>query len=241
MSFDMNDAEPQGGGGLIPDGTFAKLTMTIRRGGADGDSEIDRGLLKASNSPGSDVKSLDAEFTVTEGPYARRKFWQMFTVSGGKVDDNGASIGWKISKSTFRAMIDSGLGLDPKDMSEATKVKRVLRGLADLSGVTFVGCISVEPSSNPRYGDSNKLGRVVVPTEPEWRRVLDGEAVPPAPATRSRPKAASPAAATPAWNQNATATGSAPVWNHPPATTAPKASEPAPAASPSGGPQWLNG
>ena len=187
MTFDMNDAEPQGTGELIPNGTFAKVTMTIRRGGSDGESEIDRGLLKESNSPGSDVKSLDTEFTVTEGPYARRKFWQLFTVSGGKVDDNGV------------------------------------------------------PSTNPRYGDSNKLGRVVVPTEPEWRRVLNGEVVPPAPGTRSRPKAASPAVATQSWNQSVSAPGPAPIWNHPPAATAAQAPEPAPAASPSGGPQWLNG
>ena len=95
-----------------------------------------------------------------EGPYARRKFWQMFTVSGGKVDDSGVSIGWKISKGSFRAMIDSALGLDPKDMSEAAKAKRVLRGLADLAGITFVAWITVEASSDARYGDSNKLGRV---------------------------------------------------------------------------------
>src|SRR5215831_6074495 len=201
MTFDMNDAEPQGGGDLIPNGSFAKLTMTIRPGGVDGDSEIDRGLLKASNQPGSDVKSLDCEFTVVEGAYARRKFWQQFTVQGGKVDDNGVSIGWKISKNTFRAMIDSALGVDPKDMSEATKAKRVLRGLADLGGITFVGCISVEPSTNPRYGDTNKLGRAVVPTEPEWRRVLNGEVVPAAPGSRSRSKAATAAAATPMWKE----------------------------------------
>lgn len=241
MTFDMNDAEPQGGGDLIPNGSYAKLSMTIRRGGVDGDSEIDRGLLKASNTPGSDVLMLDAEFTVTEGPYVRRKFWQMFTVSGGKVDDNGVSIGWKISKSTFRAMIDSALGLDPKDMSEATKAKRVLRGLTDLAGITFVGCISVEPSTNPRYGDSNKIGRVVLPTEPEWRRVLDGEVVPASPDIRSRPKTASPVAAAPAWNQDASAPGSAPAWNSSPAATAGKASETAPSASPSAGPQWING
>ena len=43
----MNDAEPQKTGELIPDGTFAKVTMIIRPGGIDGQSEIDRGLLKA--------------------------------------------------------------------------------------------------------------------------------------------------------------------------------------------------
>ena len=125
MSFDMNDAEPQKSGELIPDGTFAKVTMTIRPGGTDGQSEIDRGLLKASNAPGSDVLMVDAEFTVAEGPHVRRKFWQMFTVSGGKVDEQGVSIGWKISKASFRAMIDSALGLDPQDMSEAAKAVSV--------------------------------------------------------------------------------------------------------------------
>jgi hypothetical protein len=32
--FDMNDAEPQKTGELIPDGTFAKVTMLIRPGGS---------------------------------------------------------------------------------------------------------------------------------------------------------------------------------------------------------------
>src|SRR5574344_912917 len=79
MSFDMNDAEPQKSGEIIPDGTFAKVCLTIRKGTVDGESEIDKGLLKASNSPGSDVLMLDCEFTVAEGPHVRRKFWQMRT------------------------------------------------------------------------------------------------------------------------------------------------------------------
>ena len=242
MSFDMNDAEPQKSGELIPDGAFAKVTMTIRPGGTDGQSEIDRGLLKASNAPGSDVLMVDAEFTVAEGPHVRRKFWQMFTVSGGKVDEQGVSIGWKISKGSFRAMIDSALGLDPQDMSEAAKSKRILRGLADLSGITFVAKIKVEPSDDPRYGDSNKLDRVVLPSEPEWRKVMDGEVLAPSPSTRARPKAASPASpAAPAWGQPAASppASAAPAWSRPAQPgTAPAA---APAATPApSGPAWLN-
>ena len=85
MTFDMNDAEPQKTSDLIPDGTFAKVTMALRPGGIDGESEIDRGLLKRSGTDGSDVLMLDAEFTVAEGPHIRRKFWQTLTVSGGKL------------------------------------------------------------------------------------------------------------------------------------------------------------
>jgi len=66
MTFDMNDAEPQKTSETIPDGTFAKVTMSLRPGGIDGESEIDRGLLKRSGTEGSDVLMLDAEFTVAE-------------------------------------------------------------------------------------------------------------------------------------------------------------------------------
>ena len=237
MTFDMNDVEPQQSGDLIPDGTFAKLVMTLRKGGTDGMSDVDRGLLKASNQPGSDVLLLDAEFTVAEGPHARRKFWQNFTVSGGKVDEQGQSIGWKISKGSFRAMIDSALGLNPEDMSEAAKAKRVLRGLADLDGISFVAKIQIEPSRNPAYKDANKLDHVVLPTAPEWQKVMAGETVPAQPSNRPRP-AAAPVQA-PAWSQSQSPSApAAPAWS---ATSAqPASSEPASAPKAAGGPAWLN-
>ena len=193
MTYDMNDAEPQMSGEIIPDGTFAKVTMAIRPGGVDGQSELDQCLLKAPKDATSDVLMLDCEFTVVEGPHARRKFWQMFTVQGGKVDENGVSIGWKISKSTFRAMIDSAHGLAPDDMSDAAKAKRVLRGLADLNGITFVAKIAVE--QNPQYKDKNKLDRVVLPNEKEWQAIMRGEVIQPSPSHRTQ-KAAAPAQGT---------------------------------------------
>ncbi len=240
MTFDMNDAEPQKSGDLIPDGSFAKINMIIRPGNVDGQSEIDKGLLKASNTPGSDVLMLDAEFTVVEGPHAKRKFWQMFTVSGGKVDENGVSIGWKISKSTFRAMIDSALGLAPDDMSEDAKAKRVLRGLADLGGITCVAKIKVEPSSNPQYSDSNKIDKVVLPNEVEWRKVMDGETVPAAPSNRPRPAQKTQTLATaPAWGSSAAPAPSAAGPDQPQQTPAAQPQQ-TQAAQPALGPAWLN-
>jgi hypothetical protein len=132
------------------------IAQPVRWPRSSGSTEIDKGLLKASNSPGSDVLSLDCEFTVTEGPFAKRKFWQLFTVTGGKVDDKGASIGWN-SKRIFRAMVDSALGLDAEDLSEAAKAKRQLRGLADLNGISFIAKVGVEPNNDPRYPDHNRL------------------------------------------------------------------------------------
>jgi len=241
--FDMNDAEPQKTGELIPDGTFAKVTMSIRPGSIDGQSEIDQALLKAPKDPSSDVRMLDCEFTVAEGPHAKRKFWQMFTVQGGKVDENGVSIAWKISKSTFRAMIDSALGLDPQDMSEAAKQKRILRGLADLNGITFVAKIKVEASEDARYSDQNRLDRVVLPNEKEWKLVMDGKEVPASP-SRSRGAGSKAVAAQPAWTQGAAPGGQSPAAQRSPqAPSAPAWSQPsagAPAAK-QPGPAWLNG
>ena len=144
MSYDLNDAQPQMAppGDLIPDGAYARIRLAVRPGGVNGATPLDAGLLKGSQS--SDAKMLDCEFTVIDGPHARRKFWQAFTVAGGKLDEKGQSIGWKISKATFRAMVDSAFGLDPRDESPATKAKRVLPGLRHLDGIVFAGRIMVE-------------------------------------------------------------------------------------------------
>jgi hypothetical protein len=78
---------------------------------------------------------------------------------GGKIDEKGTSIGWNISKRTFRAMIDSALGLDPDDNSEEAKAKRRLRGRADFDGIAFVAKIAVEPNNDPRYPDPAMVRR----------------------------------------------------------------------------------
>jgi hypothetical protein len=244
--YDLNDAQPQMPpmGELIPDGSFARVAMTIRPGGLNGATPADAGVLKASNS--SDAKLLDCEFTVVEGPYARRKFWQNFTVAGGKVDEKGQSKGWNIAKSAFRAMIDSALGLNPKDESPAAKQKRVIQGLKQLDGIMFVARIMIEPASNPNYKDANKLANVVTPDEPQYAAVMRGEAVPPEP-VNATPRKAEAAVTAPAWATPATAapeTGKTP-WaaGAPPAGPAPAPAAPAPAAaaSPTGTPAWLKG
>ena len=235
MSYDLNDAAPQMApmGELIPDGTFARVTMKLRPGGANGAADIDAGLLKAS--PHSDAKMLDCEFTVVEGPYARRKFWQNFTVAGGKLDDRGQSKGWNISKSAFRAMIDSAIGLKPDDLSQSAREKRVIGGLKQLDGITFAARIMVESSDNPNYRDSNKIANVVLPNEPAHAAIMRGEAVAAEPVNAPPRKSAAPTP--PAWNAQAPAqTG----WSNPPqAPAAQPPSSPA-APAPGGAPAWLN-
>jgi hypothetical protein len=235
--YDLNDAQPQMApiGELIPDGTFAKVRMTIRPGGLNGSTAIDTGLLKASQS--SDAKMLDCEFTVVEGQYARRKFWQNFTVAGGKLDEKGQSKGWNIAKSTFRAMVDSALGLDAKDESPAAKQKRVIQGLKQLDGILFAGRIMVEPASNPQYRDQNKLANVVLPGDPQYAATMRGETVQPDPVNAKPRKAADTAVSqAPAWATQSGASPQAPAASG----GVPWSSQNAPKPQGNAGPAWLN-
>ena len=130
-----------------------------------------------------DERRQDARLRIHRARRAvrQRKFWQNFTVAGGKVDEKGDSKGWNISKAAFRAMIDSALGLDPQDVSEAAKQKRVIQGLKQLDGIAFAARIMIEPASNPQYKDANKLANVVPPDEPKYAAIMRGETVAPEP------------------------------------------------------------
>jgi hypothetical protein len=224
--FDFNDAQQQMApqGELIPDGVFSRVKLTVRPGGTNGAVPMDAKLLKASDR--SDALMLNCEMTLMDGPYARRKFWQNFTVAGGKRDEKGESIGWNIAKSSFRAMIDSALGLDPKDESPAARDKRKLEGLCQLDGIVFAARIMVEPRNDGNPGGNNRIANVVLPGEPEYARIMAGQPVPPDPvnAVPRKPRAGA-AAVAPAWAQQASSEGSS---GAPPAT---------PATS---SPQWLN-
>ena len=247
--LDLNDAEPQRSSDLIPDGSFAKVSMVLRPGGVDGPNPMDAGLLKASSQPGSDVLSLDCEFTVVEGPHVRRKFWQQLTISGGKVDEKGVSLGWSITKRTIRGMIESALGINPKDESPEAQAKRTLPSLKSLDGIVFIAKVRVKPG-NDGYDGQNQLDIAVTPDMPEWDKVMKGEDVPPRPGQRRAAKVNPPANTTPAWQtggpaasrpaatQAQTPAAAAPAWQQ--AQPNVKVAPAAHVAPQRAGPAWLN-
>jgi hypothetical protein len=229
--FDFNGVDPAKPNEAIPDGAFAKVIMTIRPGGLDGDSPVDRGLLAASRVEGSDVVQLDCEFTILEGQFARRKFWRRFVLSGGKVDEQGVSIGWKITKSAIRAILDSAHGLDPKDESQPAQARRRISGFYDLNNLTFVAKIATDDEGR------SELDAAITRDRAEWSKVMAGENVPPKPgarrkATGQRPTSGTTAAPQPAWQQGGTSEAS------PPQSGAQAGSRgPAPAPMPAGSPK----
>ena len=140
---------------LIPDGTIAKVSMLVKPGG-----EGEGGWLTQAASGNL---YLNCEFVVTEGKYARRKFWQVLVLVGGKKNEKGESMSANISKATLRAIVESAKGVDPKDTSEDAKAKRVLQSFDDLNGLEFTAKIKIEKGTDG-YADKNNLGGVIAST-----------------------------------------------------------------------------
>ena len=69
----FNTAEDQNCYGLIPNGTIAKVRMTIKPGGYDDVAQGWTGGYAARSEAGAVY--LNLEFVVLEGEYTRRKVW----------------------------------------------------------------------------------------------------------------------------------------------------------------------
>lgn len=158
MAYDFNSAEQQReDGGLIPDGTIAVVHMTIRPGNVG-----EGGWLKRSKS--SDSAALDCEFTIVEGPLAKRRFWSLFTVEG---TTEGHAKAGEISASRLRGILESARGIRPDDESDAAKAARRVNSWGDFDGIRFVARIGVEKGKNG-YKDRNTLDIAVTPDRKAW-------------------------------------------------------------------------
>lgn len=153
--FDFNTAESSRSFDLIPKKTVCPVIMSIKPGGHG-----DGGWLTPSKK--SDAMMLDCTFTVSSGPYARRKVFQSITISGGKVDDKGNSIGGSMGRSLLRAIVESARGINAKDFSDAAQQKRRINSFQDLCGIEFLAEIGIEAGKDG-YDDKNKVAAALSP------------------------------------------------------------------------------
>lgn len=160
MAFDFNNAQEQREGGLIADGTVAAVHLTIRPGNAG-----EGGWEKRSKA--GDSQALDCEFTVVDGPFAKRKFWSLFTVSGTTEGHEKAAA---ISGSRIRGILESARGIRPDDESDNAKSARRISSYGDLDGLRFVAKIGIEKGKDG-YKDKNTLDAAITPDRKAWVKV----------------------------------------------------------------------
>jgi hypothetical protein len=162
-AFDFNTASEQRDFDVIPAGTIAVVQLNIRNGNAGED-----GLLKRSKS--GEAEGLDCEFVIAEGPYAKRKFFSFFVISG---TTDGHAQAADITRSRLRAILESARAIKPQDVSEAAKKARVA-DYRDFKGIRFLARIGVEPAKG-EYKAKNILTSVITPDQKEWRAIEQAE------------------------------------------------------------------
>lgn len=155
MGLNFNDADAQKGPNtLIPDGTKAKVNIKVRPGGSG-----EGGWLTQSKSSANLM--LDLEFTVIDGPSAKRKFWELMVVEGSEEAVN-------ISRSRLRALLESARGIKSNDQSDAAKQKRQVNGYSEFDGLEPFVAIRIEKSKDPQYQDKNKMSYAITPDHKDW-------------------------------------------------------------------------
>jgi hypothetical protein len=158
--LNFNEANEQRSFDVIPDGSIAVVHMTIRNGGAG-----DGGWLRRSKDGNSE--GLDCEFTVASGPFAKRKFWSLFTISGTTPGHAQAA---EISGTKLRAILESARGVRPDDKSDTAQQARRVASYGDFDGIRFIARIGVEPPQNG-YEAKNTLDQIITPDRTDWYAV----------------------------------------------------------------------
>lgn len=161
MRFNLNEAEAPTRdftrGGVIPEDEEVRVVLNLLAG----DDDETENLLTLSKNSGA--KYLAVEFTIIGGPYARRKFWENWTLATSEDDNDGHKKAIDISSTKVRAVVEAVRGISPTDNSAAAKKQRDI-DLRELDGMEFDCVLGIEEGTGG-YKDKNLIKRVINPAE----------------------------------------------------------------------------
>lgn len=203
---DYNDA--QSNPNLIPKGTLAKVRLTIRPGGFDDPSQGWTGGYATRGSTGAVY--LNGEFTVLEGPYAKRKIFTLIGLYSPKGPE------WAgMGRSFLRGMLNSARGISDKDVSPQAQAARRIGGFADLDGLEFVA--KIEHGTDAGGETKNEIRMAVTPDHRDYAQLMGRQIAPtgyapPAPAYAPPATPAIPQGAFPAAQPAAAGADPRPAW-----------------------------
>jgi hypothetical protein len=164
---DYNDAAQNPN--LIPKGTIAKVRLTIRPGGFDDPSQGWAGGFATRGSTGAVY--LNGEFTVLEGPYAKRKIFTLIGLYSPKGPE------WAgMGRSFLRGMLNSARGISDKDVSPQAQAARRIGGFADLDGLEFVA--KIEHGTDAGGETKNEIRMAVTPDHRDYAQAMGRLAAP---------------------------------------------------------------
>jgi hypothetical protein len=189
MSIDFNNSENQSNFDLIPNGTLAKVRMSIKPGGYDDQNQGWVGGYATRNEATGSIY-LSCEFVILEGEYAKRKVWGILGLHSNKGPEWG-----NMGRSFIKAILNSARGFSESDNSPAAQSARKINGIGDLDGIEFVAKITTKKDQNEEL--RNEIRFAITPDNKDYKAIMGSIAVPMAKASVNQSPA--PAANRPAW------------------------------------------
>ena len=204
--MDFNGADAQDAAfDVIPANTFARVSLTIRPGGAGPEGWLTR-------SRASEALYLNTEAVILEGPHARRRVYTRIGFKGKSVNERGEDTYANRGRSLIRGILESARGIRSADQSEQARAARMIQSLGDLSGIEFLAKIGVEKDKDrPGEAGRNVIAAAIGPEHPQYAAIMGGarpaRSSAPAPGNTGLQVAASPHA-----GAAAQTSGAAPFW-----------------------------
>jgi hypothetical protein len=126
------------------------------------------GLLWRSGA--GDCEMLKVKFTVTDGPYARKQFWENMIIEGATDGQKAMAEHWC---RTRKAILESARNIQPGDETPQARAA-YLAELPDFDGMGFIAKVGVEEGktnqkTGEKYDDKNILAAVITPDKKEWK------------------------------------------------------------------------
>lgn len=192
-AYDFSQAEPATDFDLIPAKTQVPVILQIQAGDP-GSPEGAFALTKTG------IWQLCFEYTVTEGPFAKRKLWDRLTMGApqGVVLTDGQKKAVAISGTIIRSILEAGRGFAPTDESPAAIQARKMNSLFELDNLEFWVEVGVEPAQG-QYSAKNKIAKILPFKSGDQAAMQFAGGGKPAPAPRPAPPAAAPAPRRASW------------------------------------------
>ena len=169
--YDFNTAKEQDNFNVIPKGTIAKVNMRIKPGGYNDESQ---GWTNgyATKSSITEAVYLSCEFTILEGPYAKRKIWNLIGLYSEKNDNRWGAIG----RNFICSILNSAKGFSNKDNSEAALAARKVSSFADLDGLEFVA--RIDTAEDQDGTTKNIIKTAIGPEHVEYDSIMGRASLP---------------------------------------------------------------
>ena len=164
MSIDFNNSENQSNFDLIPNGTLAKVRMSIKPGGYDDQNQGWVGGYATKNEATGSVY-LSCEFVILEGEYAKRKVWGILGLHSNKGPEWG-----NMGRSFIKAILNSARGFSESDNSPVAQSARKINGIGDLDGIEFVAKITTKKDQNDEL--RNEIRFAITPDHKDYKSIM---------------------------------------------------------------------